>query len=99
MAKALRACGSDDPENLEGDPTCIARNVVELDVHSEIYQGKPSLRVKWVNTPRRFTFKQALDVGSKATARSRLKGFAIRDARTNGAQSSAPARVVDDIPF
>jgi len=98
-AKALRACGCDDPEELQSDPTCVGRNVVELDVQSELYQGKPSLRVKWVNTPRRFAFKQALDAGSKATALSRLKGYAIRDAQANGAQTSAPGRVVDDIPF
>ena len=97
-AKALRACGCDDPEDLEGDPTCIARNVVELDVQSELYQGKPSLRVKWINTPRRFVFKQALDAGSKANALSRLKGYAVRDAQANGAVTSAQPRI-DDIPF
>ena len=85
-AKALRACGCEDPEELETDPTCSAPNVVELDVQSELYQGKPSLRVKWVNTPRRFAFKQALDTGSKANALVRLKGYAIRDAQVNGVQ-------------
>ena len=97
-AKALRACGCDDPEDLEGDPTCVGRNVVELDVQSELYQGKPSLRVKWINTPRRFVFKQALDAGSKANALSRLKGYAVRDAQANGAVTSAQPRI-DDIPF
>src|SRR5260221_6548115 len=98
-AKALRACGCEDPEELESDPTCIARNVVELDIQADMFQGKVGLRVKWINTPRRFAFKQALDAGSKTSALSRLKGFAIPDAQANGAQPSAPARVVDDIPF
>jgi hypothetical protein len=97
-AKALRACGCEDPEELEADPTCVARNVVELDIQSEMYQGKAGLRVKWVNTPRRFSFKQALDAGSKANALSRLKGYAIRDAQANGAPPAAQ-RHVDDIPF
>ncbi len=67
-------------------------------MQSEIYQGKPVLRVKWVNTPRRFAFKTALDSGSRATALSRLKGYAMRDAQTSGV---APSRTmhVDDIPF
>ena len=98
-AKALRACGYEEPEDFGHDPVCIARNVVELDVQADMFQGKVGLRVKWINTPRRFAFKQALDAGSKASALSRLKGFAIRDAQANGAQPSAPARVVDDIPF
>ena len=72
---------------------------MELDIQSEMYQGKAGLRVKWVNAPRRFAFTQALDAGSKATALSRLKGYAIRDAQANGVQPSALARVVDDIPF
>ena len=97
-AKALRACGCEDPGELEGDTSCVARNVVELDVQSELYQGKPSLRVKWVNTPRRFAFKQALDAGSKASALSRLKGYAIRDAQASGG-SARPTGHVDDLPF
>jgi len=97
-AKALRACGCEDPQELESDPTCIARNVVELDIQHDEYQGKVGLRVKWINTPRRFAFKQALDAGSKANALSRLRGFAIRDAQANGAPTPAQPRV-DDIPF
>ena len=61
--------------------------------------GKPGLRVKWVNTPRHFAFKQALDAGARTMALSRLTGYSIRDAQANGMQPSAPARGVDDIPF
>ena len=97
-AKALRACGCEDPEDLDSDATCIMRNVVELDIQADSYQGKNTLRVKWVNSPRRFAFKEALDAGSKASALSRLKGYAIRDAHANGA-TVRPTPRVDDIPF
>jgi hypothetical protein len=67
---------------------------VELDIQVDMFQGKVGLRVKWINTPRRFAFKQALDPGSKATALTTLKGYAIRDAQANGASPSP-----DDLPF
>ena len=97
-AKAIRACGCEDPEDLERDPHCVAQNVVELDIQADSYQGKNTLRVKWVNAPRRFAFKQALDAGSKASALSRLKGYAIRDAQANGAPASLAGHN-DDLPF
>ena len=97
-AKALRACGCEDPEDLDSDATCIMRNVVELDIQADSYQGKNTLRVKWVNSPRRFAFKEALDAGSKASALSRLKGYSAREAHANGATVRQPPRV-DDIPF
>ena len=50
-AKALRACGCEDPEDLDRDATCIARNVVELDIQADSYQGRDTLRVKWVGSP------------------------------------------------
>jgi len=42
-AKALRACGCEDPEDLDRDATCITRNVVELDIQADSYQGKSTL--------------------------------------------------------
>jgi hypothetical protein len=52
----------------------------------------------WMNTPRRFAFKQALDASSKANALSPLKGYAIRDAQANGALTPMQPGA-DDIPF
>lgn len=92
-AKALRACGCDDPEQLMTDASSIARNVVELDVQSESYGGKERLKVKWVNTPRRFEFKQPLDAGSRAGALSKLKGYVAKEVAATGAGADA-----DDIP-
>ena len=47
--KALRACGwqGDDVSNLQG----LDANEVSLTVESEVYNGKSTLKVKWVNPP------------------------------------------------
>lgn len=101
--KALRACGCNDPEELDAHPEIIARNIVELDCDNETYNGKTRLRVNWVNVPGggRFAFKQSLDAGSKVSALARLKGVIAKENAADGGGEigGGTTGTVDDIPF
>jgi hypothetical protein len=71
-------------ESANQPPPCPLdeRDHVELDVQSELYQGKPSLRVKWVNTPRR----------SRSNKRSMLGRRPPRLAGSRAMRSAMPRR-------
>lgn len=114
--ESLQHCGfaSDDLELLaEIGPDKAAEllpSIVEIVCEPEEYDGKWSLRVKWINRPGggRFAFKNKLEGSDLKRLAAQMKG-ALRNARgaaprtANPAQSRHPnapnAPGNDDIPF
>jgi hypothetical protein len=101
-ARALRAMGwvGDDMTDLTG----IDRNIVELDIQPDTYNGVTRLKTKWVNVPGGggIVFKNKLDEDGKKAAAARMRamiaGNASLAAPAGGAAASGGKSLDDIIP-
>jgi hypothetical protein len=88
--ESLRYCGwaGDNITDLEG----LGKNLVQLVIEPEEYNGKTYPRIQWVNRLGNLAVKNEMDAGARASFAARMKGHVLGVDKSLANGTAAPAR-------